>query len=78
MVAHGIIGARAIPIGGVENLRRHCVLHLQQPAGVLVPGRITAYKGAGDPPRGWKFFARLYKGTLEILLPEVDDFRQRG
>jgi len=45
---------------------------------MLVSGRITAYKGARDPPRGWKLFAGLYKGTLEILLPEVDDFRQRG
>jgi len=45
---------------------------------VLVPGRITAYKGARNPPRGWKFFAWLYERTLEILLPEVDDLRQRG
>jgi hypothetical protein len=47
VVAHGLVRPRAIPIGGIEYFWRYGMLHLQQPAGLLVPRGIAAYQYAG-------------------------------
>ena len=74
MVAHRVVGARAIPVGGIQNFWWYRVFHLEQAAGVLVACGIATHQRAGDAAGGRQFLAGLDEGALQVLLTQVDDF----
>ena len=78
VVAHRAVRARPVPVGGVEDRGRHRVLHLQQPARLLVAARIAAHQDRRDPAHRRQLLPGLHERALEVLLAEVDHLGERG
>ena len=76
VVAHRLVGARAVPVRRIQDFRRDGVLHLQQSAGVFVARGIATHQGAGDATGRRHFLAGFDEGALQVLLAQIDDLGQ--